>query len=301
MKHRNKLVAGAAVAVVLAGAIGATSAQASPGLEVSSPVTVGDQYTVEGANCAPTIPASEDAPELYFVDMEVHFRESGDPSWPGAPGTIVVTENGWELTGDADRAGTYSVTQICRYEAYDGELADFTMPAFGSLVVNEDSSTGGGDNGGNPTVPALPAEPVAGASTGGMTVVQIEKSGGVSYATVAAGTQYAGQTLFGTLFSTPRSLGAAVVSASGEITFALPSDMASGIHKLVLQRTDGTVIGFVQIALGADGWYVVKQSTGTALANTGGESLVGLGVAGASALVLGAGVLIAARRRLALQ
>lgn len=295
------MVAGAAAAVVLAGGIGVTSAQAVPGLDISSPVTVGGEYTVEGADCAPVLPASEEAPELDFVDMEIHFRDSGEPSWPGEPGDVVSTQTGWKLTGTTDRAGTYSVIQICNYESYDGQFTDMTMPAFGSLVVNSDSSTGGGDNGGNPTVPALPAEPAAGASNGGLVVVQIEKAGGVSYATVAVGAQYAGQTLFGTLFSTPRSLGSAVVSASGEVTFALPSDVASGNHKLVLQRMDGTVVGFVQIALGADGWYVVKQNSGTTLANTGGESLVGLGVAGASALVLGAGVIIAARRRLALQ
>lgn len=318
MRHSRKIGAAAAVAALALSGFGAAAAQATPGLVVSSPVIEGEQYTVEGQHCPATWSDGEGGPILDFVEMDVHFREGGEASWPGEPGAFTYTDSGWIYTGTATRPDTYSVIQICDFAAYDGELTEQVFLAFGSLVVEADPYSGGGDNGGgdngggdngnggnnggNTGWPALPAEPAPGAPNGGVSAVSIDtRNPSNPLATVILPRGYSGQTVFGTLFSTPHSLGSAVVTASNTAQFALPAKIEAGVHKLVVQRADGTVIGYAEFLFGPNGWELIKQSAGAKLAQTGGEALTGAGIAGAAALVLGAGLVLANRRRGAVQ
>lgn len=313
MRHSSKLGAAAAVAALALSGFGAAAAQATPGLVVSSPVIEGEQYTVEGRDCPATWSDGAGGPILDFVAMDVHFREGGEASWPGEPGVITSTDSGWIYTGTATRPDTYSVTQVCDYAAYAGELTERVFVDFGSLVVEADPNSGGGDNGGgdngnggnnggNTGWPALPAEPAPGAPNGGVSPLSIDMgnpSNPLAFVILPSG--YSGQTVYGTLFSTPQSLGSAVVTASNTAQFALPVKIEAGVHKLVVQRADGTVIGYAEFVFGPSGWQLVKQSAGAKLARTGGEALTGAAIAGAAALMLGAGLVLANRRRGAVQ
>gem|GEM_PF-4557702 len=261
---------------------------------------MGEEYTVSGQVCEAILPAGAyevggyPGPEMSFVHMEISFEQSGEASSPGEHSDPVVNDTEWSLTGTATQAGSYTVVQVCHYEAYDGWMVHEKVTSSGALVVTGDSSAGGGEGAGVPGTPALPAEPGAGSSRGSVTLSKIITENGVTYVTLQAGNPYAGQTVFGTIFSTPHSLGSAVVSATGEVTFALPSTVARGEHKIVLQRADGTVIGFAEITLDANGW---KATSKEGLAETGGASMVGIGVLGASALAVGAGLLLVRRKR----
>ena len=144
-----------------------------------------------------------------------------------------------------------------------------------------DPGSGGGSGGSNPPAEGELTPQTEGAITpqGGTTVEQGQT------VTITVGTQYAGQTVEGWLFSTPTYLGSAVVSAAGTASFTIPADMPVGTHRLVVTDSTGAVIGWV---------YVQVE----ALAATGGtaESLNLLPWA-AGALLLGGLALVVIRRR----
>lgn len=80
--------------------------------------------------------------------------------------------------------------------------------------------------------------------------------------TVNVGTQYAGQTEYAFVYSTPTALGAHVVSSAGTFTVVLPTTLPAGTHTIAVLDSTGTVIGWVQIAV----------SDPAALATTGSEA-----------------------------
>ncbi|GAA3659126.1 lamin tail domain-containing protein [Microbacterium marinilacus] len=104
--------------------------------------------------------------------------------------------------------------------------------------------------------------------------------------TVVVDAAYAGQTVFGWLFSEPTSLGQAVVASDGSVTFRIPDDVPAGAHRLVVTDADGTVIG----------WVDVTVRSGSALVATGGEAPFGIALAAALLLVT-AGTVLAVRPR----
>lgn len=80
---------------------------------------------------------------------------------------------------------------------------------------------------------------------GGIAVSAPVKPG--STVTVAIGSDRAGTTINGWVFSEPRYLGSTVVSADGLAQFALPTDVAAGAHRLAITSTDGALLGWSPI------------------------------------------------------
>ncbi|MEC5184889.1 5'-nucleotidase [Cryobacterium sp. MP_3.1] len=108
--------------------------------------------------------------------------------------------------------------------------------------------------------------------------------------TITAGATYAGDFVSAWVRSTPVNLGGWLqVSAAGTVTTALPTDLAAGTHRIILQDAAGAVIGWTEITVVAPG----SAAAGT-LASTGVESAPLL--AGALLLLL-LGALLARRRR----
>ena len=108
--------------------------------------------------------------------------------------------------------------------------------------------------------------------------------------TITAGATYAGDFVSAWVRSTPVNLGGWLqVSAAGTVTTALPTDLAAGTHRIILQDAAGAVIGWTEITVVAPG----SAAAGT-LASTGVESAPL--VAGALLLLL-LGALLARRRR----
>ncbi|WP_198416853.1 MULTISPECIES: ExeM/NucH family extracellular endonuclease [Cryobacterium] len=108
--------------------------------------------------------------------------------------------------------------------------------------------------------------------------------------TITAGAAYTGDFVSAWVRSTPVNLGGWLqVSAAGTVTTALPTDLAAGTHRIILQDAAGAVIGWTEITIVAPG----SGAAGT-LASTGVESAPLL--AGALLLLL-LGALLARRRR----
>lgn len=121
---------------------------------------------------------------------------------------------------------------------------------------------------------------------------------------VGLGAEYAGATMEGWLFSTPRHLGTATVDALGNLTVTIPRDTALGEHRLVVAHTDGSVIGWGPLTVEAantgtgsgDGSENTDPKRADGLAATGG-TLPFLGGAAGAALLAAGLLLLAARRR----
>ena len=120
----------------------------------------------------------------------------------------------------------------------------------------------------------------------------IQPQGGTTFkqgqtVTVTVGTQYAGQTVEGWIFSTPTYLGTSVVSAAGTATFTIRADLPAGTHRLVVTDSAGTVIGWVYVQVEA------LAATGGTVAATGVPVLPWA----AAVIVLGLALVVIRRRR----
>ena len=120
----------------------------------------------------------------------------------------------------------------------------------------------------------------------------IQPQGGTTFkqgqtVTVTVGTQYAGQTVEGWIFSTPTYLGTSVVSAAGTATFTIRADLPAGTHRLVVTDSAGTVIGWVYVQVAA------LAATGGTVAATGVPVLPWA----AAVIVLGLALVVIRRRR----
>lgn len=112
----------------------------------------------------------------------------------------------------------------------------------------------------------------------------VEQGGSV---TVTLDTAFAGQTVYGWIFSTPVSLGSATVTAAGTATFTIPSNVPTGAHRIAVVSEAGYVIG----------WYdVTVTGAGGGLAVTGGQ-LAPFAPFAVILLAVGAGLLLARRRQ----
>jgi 2',3'-cyclic-nucleotide 2'-phosphodiesterase (5'-nucleotidase family) len=119
----------------------------------------------------------------------------------------------------------------------------------------------------------------------------IQPQGGTSFeqgqtVTITVGTQYAGQTVEGWIFSTPTYLGTSVVSAAGTATFTIPANLPVGTHRLVVTDSAGTVIGWTYVQVEA------LAATGGTAESTGAPLLPW-----AAALILLGGALVVIRPR----
>ncbi|MFS0712947.1 hypothetical protein ABC195_03630 [Microbacterium sp. 2P01SA-2] len=133
---------------------------------------------------------------------------------------------------DLDPSTTYTLTVVAQNVA--GQSAPVsvqasTSPVTGPAAPDPDALTG--DNRGGVVVD--------GASVPGTTV------------TANVGRDLAGMAIHGWLFSEPRYLGVATVTADGIATFALPSDIPAGAHRLALTTDDGTTLGWSPVEVRA--------------------------------------------------
>jgi len=112
--------------------------------------------------------------------------------------------------------------------------------------------------------------------------------------TIAVGAAFAGQYVSAWVRSTPVNLdGWKQVSAAGTITAALPTDLAAGTHRIIVQDASGAVIGWTEITVATAG------TTATGLANTGLEA--GPWLAGGLLMLVLGGVLLQRRRRVSME
>ena len=149
----------------------------------------------------------------------------------------------------------------------------------------------------SPSGPASPS-PSASAGTGapGEGDLTAALQGAISGpATIAAGSTVsiqvgsdrAGSSVGAWLFSTPRALGTATVSAAGTIAVTVPLDVPAGAHRLAVIDASGAVIG----------WYAVTVTAApTALATTGATAPFGVALVIAMLLVLAGAALVMRRR-----
>ena len=104
--------------------------------------------------------------------------------------------------------------------------------------------------------------------------------------TISVGAEHAGEYVSVWVRSTPVNLGGWLqVSAAGTVTTTLPTDLAAGTHRIIVQDASGAVLGWTEIT--------VTGSTTSALAATGVDSTPWL--AGAALMLLIGAVLL--RRR----
>lgn len=190
---------------------------------------------------------------------------------PSVDGTATVTV-------PSAAAGTYKIALQAINGLFFGWV-EVTTSGNGVWSLSDQSS--------DTVTPAAPAESsLTAANRGGVTISNI--SGNTVRLT--AGVNNAGQTVYGTVFSTPVPLGAAVVDAQGNVTFTLPSGLHAGNHKIALQAANGDIIGWASIVLTSDGtWTVVS------LAHTGAPASSTAMTIGS--LLLAAGALTVVLRR----
>lgn len=109
---------------------------------------------------------------------------------------------------------------------------------------------------------------------------------------VFIGSDLAGQLVYGRMFSTPTSLGAATVAANGYATFALPRGV-TGNHRIAVTTSSGQIIGWGSIAISdAD-----KLADKDKLAETGAASPIMLGAVAGGLILVGAALAIARRKQ----
>ncbi|TQJ30085.1 lamin tail domain-containing protein [Microbacterium sp. SLBN-146] len=103
---------------------------------------------------------------------------------------------------------------------------------------------------------------------------------------VLVGEQYAGDTVYVWLYSTPVSLGAHVVAQNGYITVTLPAGIDPGAHRLVILDAQGNVLGWTPIQIAGR------------LPATGSDATASVaGVVLALGLIAGGAALTVSRRR----
>ena len=157
-------------------------------------------------------------------------------------------------------------------------------------------STGGPGEPGEPGEPGGPTPTPTPATPGPVTDAQLTDAtrGSVDApasvapgqtVTISVGTQYAGDTVWVWLHSTPISLGAHVVSAAGTVTVTLPAGVAPGEHRLVVLDADGNVIGWTEVTVAGP------------LAATGADVAGLAATAGLAAALIAAGALAVVLRR----
>ncbi|WP_188757328.1 COG1470 family protein [Microbacterium album] len=110
--------------------------------------------------------------------------------------------------------------------------------------------------------------------------------------TAPVGRDYVGELLCGWLFSSPTSLGSDTVTADGSVTFTVPIDAPTGMHRLVITDTSGTILAWTEATVTP----ASAPSPAPSLPLTGGQIAWGVALGAVALIVLG-GMLTATRRR----
>lgn len=115
----------------------------------------------------------------------------------------------------------------------------------------------------------------------------------------------AGETVWASLYSTPASLGSAVVGADGSFTVTIPAGTAAGAHRLAVQDAAGALIGWGDVTVtggasggGSGGGTGTEGDTDGGLAATGldAASLGGIAAAALALVAAGAAAMLLRRR-----
>jgi hypothetical protein len=198
---------------------------------------------------------------------------TGPGTEPGTePGTGPGTEPGTEPgTGPGTEPGTEP-----GIDPGAGPGADPSTPPTPAPTIAP--ATGSGTS-------ALPASALTAANRGGVSVTPGTAAVGASV-TVSVGAEHAGDKVHAWIYSTPKALGAHTVSAAGTFVVTLPTDIATGAHRIAVLAEDGSLIGWANITLtDPDG-----------LANTGVE-ITGMLTLATLLLLAGATGVFVVRRR----
>jgi 5'-nucleotidase len=110
---------------------------------------------------------------------------------------------------------------------------------------------------------------------------------------VFVGTKYAGERVYGFLYSTPTSLGSFVVDAAGNIQVMIPANTPAGAHRIAIQDASGAVIGWADITVNAS---TTAGGGSGSLAQTGSE-IAPLLIGAMLLLTLGGAFVLARGRR----
>ena len=241
----------------------------------------------------------------------------------GVTGTVGVTSIriSWQPAADGDQVASYAAFALpdgaqssadlvtCETDA-SGRSCTVAVPAglaYGVGVIAYDAAGNGGDTGfqdaATSVVPAS-ATPAA-LPTASAPLTSSDADG-----TVEAGGQVTltgdgylpGSNVEAIAYSTPVSLGTVVAAANGtfSVTVTLPEDLADGTHHLVTSGVDPSGNPrYLVVEVTVTGGAAVARLASTAdgdLAYTGFSALPYAG-AGAVALLAGAGLIVASRRR----
>lgn len=268
------------VALGAAPALGATSRnpEAPPPLTVNpTSVAAGAEFTVSSAGCAADAAIIDDATEEGVSELHAYVLVTvGDAFVSVDPDE----KGGWIASITAPAVpGTYEVNASC-------DDANEWVWSYDPMILTVTESSDPTDPS-DSTAPTPPAEDsLVSANAGSVTIV------GIDGATVVLGSMGAapGSTVYGTIYSTPHPLGAAVVRADGTVSFSLPAGLEPGVHKIVLQDASGRLLGWVGIHLTGSG--VWKH-----LVRTGGEPVAATTIVVALGLLAAGGLALVARRR----
>lgn len=256
------LAAGALVVVApFAAASAATAAPGDSGALTTSAgtVAVGGTVTVsvDTTGVDPTQYCPESAEVIVSVGSSVGTGTgAADGRW--SIDVVVPTT-----------AGVYTVAATC--SGYYSIGASYTSTAISVVEGGMGSSD-----------PDIPAEGSLTSANQG-TVVSLKSISG-STVVIGAGAENANKLIWGSIQSTPRWLGVAESDANGNVTFTLPADLEVGLHKIALQDSTGTLLGWVSIRQHADGsWGAVEEleaTGGTVATPMIGAGILAVGVAG---------------------
>lgn len=147
---------------------------------------------------------------------------------------------------------------------------------------------------GTPSAPQAPSAEVLTEEMRGTVVVPATGRAGADV-TISIAPGYAGQTVNGWLYSSPTSLGQAVVDAAGMVTLTLPADAAAGAHRIALTDTEGNLLGWGAIQVTPASPSAVAAHVPDELAATGSDMQIGTILAAMLALLVGSGIVTARR------
>lgn len=254
---------------------------------------------VSGAVTVPAVaPAAPGTPVL---------TAGADGASVSAAWTAPVSDGGSAITGYtvslSDAGGVVAEKDV----AADARSVVFTGLAKGDYRVTVTAVTAAGATdsaasaavslaGPAPTeAPAEVAESELTGESGGDAEITITGS----TVTIDLGAEHANTWVGVTVHSDPVFLGWFLTDASGVVTTTLPADLPVGAHYVVVQATDGTVLGYQAFSVSASGGATTPGTgtTGSALATTGADVPLGWAALAVLLLVVGGTVVLIARRK----
>ena len=263
-------------------AVSQPSASFTPMHYVDAPASATLTPGVGSVTFSWTAPA--DAAGVAGYEMRAYPNYDGDPEAPDAPkyATCEVA------------VGTMScVVAATPGFVYNGYVAAVDANGYSGQPTDASSTTPVTAAKAPASVPAASAPLTSNDADGALKAGQQVTLSGSGY--------LPGSTVELTVYSTPVSLGSAVVASDGTFsaTVTIPADLVNGTHHLVASGVDAngnTRYLVVEVTVSGGTAVVTGTTTASGLAYTGFTALPFVG-AGLLALLAGAGLLVASRRR----